>query len=487
MTAPIHDLLRTWNIHCLMITPLLARGEVIGTIGVDSTQPDREFTTAEMELAETIAGQIAGAIENVRLFSEERRQRELAESLRQAATALSASLEQEIIVPKIMEQLKRVIDYDSVGILLHDGNDLVISAGFGFSDEVIGQRLALLADDPAVQVFKNRKPRVIANVRTDPNWVYLPESERIQSWMGIPLLVGEKPIGVLTVDSFEANTYSEEDAQVVQAFAHHAAIAIENSQLYTEARAARKIAETANKAKSMFLANMSHELRTPLNAIIGYSEILIEDAEAAEQPETIPDLQKIRAAGQHLLALINDILDLSKIEAGKMELHLELFSVSDMIEDILTTVRPLAEKSKNSLEFQGERDLGVMSADLTKVRQALFNLLSNACKFTKDGAIKLQALREARNEREWLVFRVSDTGIGLTPEQIGKIFQAFTQADASTTRQYGGTGLGLAITKHFCQMMGGDVTVESEPGRGSTFTIQLPANEQKLTEIVPVQ
>jgi signal transduction histidine kinase len=293
--------------------------------------------------------------------------------------------------------------------------------------------------------------------------------------MGIPLLVGEKPIGVLTVDSFEANSYSEEDAQVVQAFAHHAAIAIENSQLYAEAQAARKIAETANKAKSMFLANMSHELRTPLNAIIGYSEMLIEEAEEADQPKTIPDLQKIRTAGQHLLALISDILDLSKIEAGKMELHLEVFSVSDMIEDILTTVRPLAEKSRNTLEFQGEQDLGAMSADLTKVRQALFNLLSNACKFTKEGAIVLQARREAWDGHDWLIFKVSDSGIGLTPEQIGKIFQAFTQADASTTRQYGGTGLGLAITKHFCQMMGGDVTVESEFGRGSTFTIYLPA------------
>jgi signal transduction histidine kinase/DNA-binding response OmpR family regulator len=238
---------------------------------------------------------------------------------------------------------------------------------------------------------------------------------------------------------------------------------------------ALQVADAATQAKSTFLANMSHELRTPLNAIIGYSEMLQEEAADLGQEDFIPDLQKIHAAGQHLLALINDILGLSKIEAGKMDLYLETFELSTVLQDIVTTIQPLVEKNANTLEVQCAAALGAMRADLTKVRQALFNLLSNACKFTTQGTITLEAARDAVDGADWITFRVTDTGIGMTPEQMEKLFQAFSQADASTTRQYGGTGLGLAITRHFCQMMGGDITVESAVGQGSTFTIRLPA------------
>jgi signal transduction histidine kinase/DNA-binding response OmpR family regulator len=231
----------------------------------------------------------------------------------------------------------------------------------------------------------------------------------------------------------------------------------------------------ASKAKSDFLASMSHELRTPLNAIIGYSEMLQEEAEDLGATDFVPDLQKILAAGKHLLALINDILDLSKIEAGKMDLFLETFDLAPMVQDVGTTIMPLVEKNANTLAVRCPDHPGSMRADLTKVRQALFNLLSNACKFTTRGTITLAVSRNMVDGAAWITFRVSDTGIGMTPEQLGKLFQAFSQANASTTRQYGGTGLGLAITRHFCQMMGGDVTVESAPGRGSTFTIRLPA------------
>src|SRR5262249_20383263 len=268
---------------------------------------------------------------------------------------------------------------------------------------------------------------------------------------------------------------------------------------------AKETADAASAAKSQFLANMSHELRTPLNAIIGYSEMLQEEAEDLGTQEMVPDLEKIHGAGKHLLGLINDILDLSKIEAGKMTLYLEEFDIARMVQEVASTVQPLVAKNSNRLEIDCRPDLGTMRADLTKVRQTLFNLLSNACKFTEKGVIKLEVRRskaEARENSEGrdpnyeaslhdtgnteyairntpyvarFTFSVSDTGIGMTPEQISRLFEAFSQADASTTRKYGGTGLGLAISRKFCRMMGGDLTVESEAGKGSTFTMIVPA------------
>lgn len=245
---------------------------------------------------------------------------------------------------------------------------------------------------------------------------------------------------------------------------------------YSDLAEARDAALEATRLKSEFLANMSHELRTPLNAIIGYSEILAEEAEDSGRESDLADLKKIRSAGKHLLELINDVLDLSKIEAGKMEVHLENFEVNSMIEDVVSTIAPMVAKNNNRLEIHLGEALGDIRADLTKLRQALFNLLSNASKFTSDGIITLAVEREIRNGVDWFHFGVSDTGIGITPEQMNKLFQAFSQADSSTSKKYGGTGLGLVLSRRFCQMMGGDITVESSAGVGSTFTIHLPAN-----------
>ncbi len=244
-----------------------------------------------------------------------------------------------------------------------------------------------------------------------------------------------------------------------------------NEQLVQSEQRAR----AGTQAKSQFLANMSHELRTPLNAIIGYSEMLQEEAQDSGQEGFIPDLKKINRAGRHLLELINEVLDLSKIEAGKMELYLETFDIPNLLEEVSATVQLLAQKNSNTIEVHCAKNLGAMRADMTKVRQALSNLLSNASKFTKNGTITLEAARETSpNDGDWIIFRVTDTGIGMTTEQQAKVFEAFSQADAATMRNFGGTGLGLAITKTFCQMMGGDVTVTSELNKGSTFTIRLP-------------
>ena len=245
----------------------------------------------------------------------------------------------------------------------------------------------------------------------------------------------------------------------------------ELKQREAELAAARDAADEANRTKSSFLANMSHELRTPLNAIIGYSEILQEDAVENGDKELIGDLQKIESAGRHLLGLINNILDLSKIEAGKMDVFIEAVDIQALLEEVLSIVRPLADKGENVIEVICPVDVGAFHSDQTKVKQCLLNLLSNANKFTSEGKLTLTVARESDSR---VCFRVSDTGIGMTKEQLDRLFQAFSQSDASTAKRFGGTGLGLAITKHFCTMLGGDVTVESTPGAGSTFTIRLP-------------
>jgi signal transduction histidine kinase/CheY-like chemotaxis protein/HAMP domain-containing protein len=255
-----------------------------------------------------------------------------------------------------------------------------------------------------------------------------------------------------------------------------------------ELEQARELSEVANRTKSQFLANMSHELRTPLNAIIGYSEILQEDAADSDQEQFVPDLKKIEGAGRHLLGLINDILDLSKVEAGKMDVFIEEIEISSLLHEVTSIITPLVAKNGNTLELRMANGIGNMRTDRTKVKQCLLNVLSNASKFTQDGKLIL-AVERLATDRSMIQMTISDTGIGMSPEQLGRLFQAFSQADASTTKKFGGTGLGLAITRHFCRLLGGDITVASRIGKGSTFTIVLldqPTEQSEApTELSP--
>ncbi len=329
-------------------------------------------------------------------------------------------------------------------------------------------------------------------------------SSKLQRMISRPILQLEDTIRMVSANkNYEiraVNTYGDEIGRVVDGFNNmlaeiqqrDTALLNANDQLHArteelerevvqrqqaqeELLKAKDAAEDASRAKSAFLANMSHELRTPLNAIIGYSEMLEEETRETGESEAIRDLQKIQAAGKHLLSLINDVLDLSKIEAGKMTLHLETFEVVPMIRQIVSTLEPAASKNANVINVHIDETLGTMRADVTKVRQILFNLVSNACKFTDSGTVSINVAPIASEGQNWIYFEVSDTGIGITPKQQRELFQEFAQADTSISRKYGGTGLGLAISHRFVQMMNGSIQVESEPGHGSTFTVLLPA------------
>src|SRR5262249_36088108 len=300
--------------------------------------------------------------------------------------------------------------------------------------------------------------------------------EGLRSVLAVPFVREQRVLGGLVILRRELGAFSPEIVATLQTFAAQSVLAIQNARLFSEIEDKSRQLQLASQHKSQFLANMSHELRTPLNAIIGVSEMLREDAEALKQD---PDpLDRVLGAGRHLLALINDILDLSKIEAGRMELNLETFALAPLIDGVVKTIEPLAAKNGNQVAVHCDAAIGMMYADQMRLRQALLNLMSNANKFTEKGTVTIAARQGEENGRDWVTLSVADTGIGMTTEQMGKLFQEFSRASSKPARKYGGTGLGLVISRKFCQMMGGDITVASEPGKGSTFTIRLPRTVQ---------
>ncbi len=334
-------------------------------------------------------------------------------------------------------------------------------------------------------VCKHKQSALIQDTRLDERWTTFPDQPyEARSALCLPIMLRKTLVGVLTLVSVTPGRFTNEHLHLMEAASDQIALALRNAQMYeeqytlaTKLAEARDAAERSNRAKSIFLANMSHELRTPLNAIIGYSELLQEELLEAEHTDSANDAQCITIAGRQLLELVNDVLDVSKIEAGKMDLYLETFSIASLIDGVLDIVKPLIVQRSNRLQVHLDSSLGDMTADQTKVRQILLNLLSNAAKFTEDGEVNLRVTLEPDGE---VCFEVQDSGIGISEEQLSHLFQPFTQADASTTRKYGGTGLGLAIGKHFCEMMGGRIEVSSRPGEGSVFKVFLPQTVRPL-------
>jgi GAF domain-containing protein/DNA-binding response OmpR family regulator/anti-sigma regulatory factor (Ser/Thr protein kinase) len=476
------EIARTMRYRASLGVPMVRDGQVIGAIFVARSTPG-PFAESQVELLKTFSEQAVIAVENARLFrtleartAELQRSVERLTALGEVGQAVSSSLDLETVLTTIVARAVGLTGVDGGVVFEYDeaaeefeqrastGQEALAEARrrarFRKGEGVVGR--TAITHEPVQVSDITRSGAYESRVRES-----LVEAG-VRALLAVPMLREGHLIGSLVVARNAPGDFPPETVDLLRTFATQSALAIQNARLY------RQI-EVANRHKSEFLASMSHELRTPLNAIIGYSEMLQEEAEDLAQEAFVPDLKKINSAGKHLLELINAVLDLSKIEAGKMDLFVEPFDVANLVTDIAAVVQPLAERNGNRLDVRCDPGADEMRADLTKVRQALFNLLSNACKFTERGTVTLAAAREAGDGGDRMVFTVSDTGIGMTEEQMGRLFQEFTQAEAATSRRYGGTGLGLALSRRLCRLMGGDVTVESAPGRGSTFTMRLPA------------
>lgn len=475
------------NIKSILLTPLISRGVVIGVMGADATKEHRRFTEHEKSLAQAIADSIATTLENARLLEQEQRQRQMAESLREVGTILNSSLDHQVVLKKILEHLGRVVKYEGAGILLQKDDQLVFSAGTNLADDFVGYTVPLASSNPSARVVKNKKPVCIPDVHQDPDWETWPGGSLIRGWMGVPLISSKGIIGTLTVDSTQVDVYGEEDARVLQTFANQAAIAIENANLVSELQEAKEAAEAASHAKDIFLASVSHELRTPLNGILGFAQILKMDATTTNEQREGLDI--IEQSGKHLLTLINDILDLAKVEAGKLELHYSNFNLNDFLKGVCKIMGVRAEFKDIYFRFEPIRPNGATQADFDlpavvygdeiRLRQVLINLLGNAIKFTQIGGVTFRVGRvDSRSDpaARLIRFEIEDTGSGIPPEELELIFEPFHQVDEQT-RKVEGTGLGLTICYKLVRLMGGNLQVKSILNQGSVFWFEIPLPE----------
>lgn len=426
-------------------------------------------------------------------------QASLLTSINDVARIVNSTLDLGRVMTAIRKSVSDVIKFDQEALLFIDAaqQNLVIERIDGAGAEKAASELEGIVvpldetDSVFVSAVDRNQPIFISDVASQRPGMSTTDGRiydlmPTRSLITFPLSINERVIGVLAFSN--TRTIVDADEDEIEAIERHVAFiatAIRNARMYEQIKTAEKAANAANQAKSQFLANMSHELRTPMNAVIGYSEMLKEEAEDQGADDFIPDLDRICRASKHLLHLINDILDLSKVEAEKIELFPEPIDVGEFIDDIVNGIGPIIETNGNMLEIDRPQEGVEIINDVTRLRQVVLNLLSNAAKFTHEGTVRLAVSINAKDGRDWLDIAVEDSGIGMSGEQMKQVFQPFTQADASTTRKYGGTGLGLAISKSYCEMMGGTISVASEEGKGSTFTIHIPANIETPTGATP--